>query len=140
MTQLKFQVGDVIKCKPGNGTRSNLLGVVVSAGGRDTVYKVRWDKDLVDIRPYQQGWLEAQCDIVSPVAEPAEKAERRGRYILVFPDGSAKLIQDVQVESEAREFAARWAKQADGPVRLCKIVGTCEPKVKVTTTMEWDDE
>lgn len=144
MTQLKFQVGDVIKCKPGNGTRSEQVGVVVRAvAGTAFPYAVRWVGNVTDYRRYATGWLEMQCDIMSRDEEEelrTEVDENRGRYIVVFPDGTAKLVQDVQSESEAREYTARLARAKDKPVRLCKVVGTCEPKVTVTTTLEWDNE
>ena len=143
MTELKFRVGDVIKCKPGNGSRSGQVGVMIRAVvGTAFPYAVRWVGNVTDCRPYATGWLEHQCDIVHRDEEESNvtPVDPRGRYMLVFTDGSAKLIPDVQLEAEAREFAARWAMQADGRVRLCKVVGTCEPKTTVTTTMEWDNE
>ena len=140
MTESKFKVGDVIQCRPGNGTRSGCRGVVVAVGSNDYAYQVRWETDLLDPRPYHPGWLEAQCKTVNAVATSEQVPESRGRYVLVNKAGTAELIHDVVTETEARYFVERRAISTNEWYRLCKVVATCEPKTTVTIKPEWDNE
>ena len=140
MTESKFRVGDVIKYANGDGSRSGCLGVVVSVGRDDTAYHVRWDTNLLDLRPYRRDWLEAQCVLVGASVPNQQAPEPCGRYVLVNKAGTAELIHDVVTETEARDFVERRAISKDEWYRLCKVVATCKPRTTVTIKPEWDNE